>query len=90
MKYWQHVHTFTAVDDRTSLIHEHIEYCHHGGVRGVLTSVFLFNWLALMVLFTYRKFITKRKIEGTTLYIWSIAYKVCNRNRFSFLKRLSV
>ena len=55
---WEHTHTFRALSDRQTEIHEHIEYEHHAGLRGVLTRV-LFSPLNLRLMFAYRKLATR-------------------------------
>lgn len=55
---WQHTHRFTAVSATITKIHEHIEYAHHDGVRGLFTRL-LFAKPALFMLFTARKLITR-------------------------------
>lgn len=59
MKYWKHTHTLTAIDDNTSEVHDHIEYEHHTGLRG-LWSRLLFPRIALFTLFRYRRWVTQR------------------------------
>jgi ligand-binding SRPBCC domain-containing protein len=66
LKRWQHQHRFSAIDEETTLVSEHIEYEHDAGWRG-LWSRLLFSKLGLYMLFTARKIITRRslaKIEG--------------------------
>jgi ligand-binding SRPBCC domain-containing protein len=58
MAFWQHTHTFEAIDDNMTRIHEQIIYEHPTGWRGLLTRV-LFGRLGLMSLFTYRKWATR-------------------------------
>ena len=55
---WQHTHQFKAVDANTSRVNDHIEYEHYGGWRGLVTYL-LFNPLALYLLFTGRKWLTR-------------------------------
>ncbi|MFZ9091712.1 MAG: SRPBCC family protein [Planctomycetaceae bacterium] len=59
MKEWAHCHTFRALDDSTTEVHEHIEFEHHGGLRG-LWSRLLFPKPALFMLFCWRAFATRR------------------------------
>lgn len=61
MKLWRHTHTFHAIDEYTTTVHEHIEYAHPAGLKGLLTRL-LFNRPGLTFLFTYRKFITRYKV----------------------------
>lgn len=60
MKYWKHTHTLTAVDNKTSEVHDHIEYEHDSGLRG-LWSRLLFPRAALFMLFRYRRWVTQRE-----------------------------
>ncbi len=62
MKSWVHCHTFTALDEQTTEVHEHVEFEHFGGLKG-LWSRLLFPHPALFVLFTIRKMITRRQIR---------------------------
>lgn len=59
---WQHTHTFTAVSPAATHIHEHIDYSHHDGRRGLLSHV-LFAKPGLYLLFTARQFITRWHLE---------------------------
>ena len=60
---WEHTHTFTATSDATTEIHEHIEFEHKSGFWGLVTR-FLFARPNLLVMFGYRKWVTKRALEG--------------------------
>lgn len=62
MKHWAHTHTFRALDDQTTEVHEHIEFQHDGGLRG-LWSRLLFPKPALFALFTIRKMITRKQVK---------------------------
>ncbi len=62
MKSWVHCHTFTAIDDHTTEVHEHITFEHFRGWRG-LWSRMLFPPPALVLLFTIRKMITRREVR---------------------------
>lgn len=62
MASWEHTHRFEVVDKDTTQIHEHIEYQYHSGWRG-LASRILFSPLGLTVLFTYRKWVTRRALS---------------------------
>jgi ligand-binding SRPBCC domain-containing protein len=55
---WEHTHTFSPVSDSVTEIHEHIEYEHKRGVWGIVTR-FLFAYPNLIVMFTYRKWVTR-------------------------------
>lgn len=56
---WEHTHTFTAIDDSTTRIDEHIEYEHQSGFWGLVTRL-LFSWPNLFFMFSYRKWVTQR------------------------------
>ena len=58
LKFWQHTHRFTALDEKTTQIRERVEYEFHLGWRGLLPRI-LFGRLGLMALFTYRKLATR-------------------------------
>jgi len=58
---WEHTHTFTAVDPQTTRIHEHVDYEHARGFWGLVTR-FLFAKPNLLVMFAYRKWVTKRHL----------------------------
>jgi ligand-binding SRPBCC domain-containing protein len=64
MKSWKHTHRFTAIDANSSEVHEHIEFEHHRGIRG-LWSRLLFPRAALYALFTYRSWVTRRAVRRT-------------------------
>lgn len=58
LRYWQHTHTFSALDPQTTQISETIEYEHPQGWRGLLTRL-LYSPIALRVLFFYRQWSTR-------------------------------
>lgn len=62
MKFWQHTHRFTALGPTETEVHEHIEFEHHSGLRG-LWSRMLFPRPALYLLFTWRAFVTRRAVR---------------------------
>ena len=62
LKRWRHTHSFTAESSDVTRVKEHIEYEHHGGVRGLFTRL-MFGRLGLLALFTARKFVTRRALE---------------------------
>jgi ligand-binding SRPBCC domain-containing protein len=62
MKFWQHTHRFTSIDEQTTEVHEHIEFEHDRGLRG-LWSRMLFPRPGLISLFSIRKRITRREIR---------------------------
>ena len=59
MKSWKHRHSFSAIDANSTQVHEHIEFEHFPGLRG-LRSRLLFHRPALWTLFSMRKRITRR------------------------------
>ncbi len=61
LKSWSHTHTFTAVSETVTEIHEHIEYEYQGGWRGLVNRL-MFGKPGLMGLFTARKMITRRQL----------------------------
>ncbi len=61
MKSWVHTHTFTAIGDTETEVHEHIEFEHFGGLKGVWSRL-LFPPVGLNVLFGIRKRITRREV----------------------------
>ncbi|HIF00674.1 MAG: hypothetical protein ABGZ23_21735 [Fuerstiella sp.] len=62
MKSWIHTHSFAATDENTTEVHEHVEFEHFGGLRGIRSRI-LFPQFALLALFTMRKLITRREIS---------------------------
>ncbi len=62
MRRWVHTHRFTPIDDNRTAIHEHVEYEHGTGLRGVQTRV-VFSPPALRAMFAWRRFVTKRSLE---------------------------
>lgn len=65
LKSWQHTHKFTAVSPTTTEIHEHIDYEHPDGIRGILTRL-AFGKPGLYGLFTARKLITRYHLNLPT------------------------
>ncbi len=61
MKFWKHTHRFRPLDEATTEVHEHIEYQHFGGLRGVWSRL-LFPRPGLKALFNIRKQITRREV----------------------------
>lgn len=61
MKYWKHRHSFNEIDADTTEVHEHIEFEHYSGLRG-LQSRLLFPKPALWSLFAVRRWKTRRVI----------------------------
>ena len=60
---WAHTHTFSAETPTTTCVHEHIEYTHPAGWRGLLTRA-MFGHLGLVGLFQYRKLITRWSLRS--------------------------
>lgn len=59
---WVHTHTFTPLGAETTRVNEHIEFEHKPGFRGLVTRL-LFARPNLYVMFTYRKWITRRVLR---------------------------
>jgi ligand-binding SRPBCC domain-containing protein len=62
MKHWTHTHTYTDLGDGRVQVKDHIEYEHHGGLRGLLSRL-LFAPIGLRFLFFYRELATRRAVE---------------------------
>lgn len=58
LRRWVHTHRFTAVSANVTRVHEHIEYEHDSGWRGLFSRL-LFARPGLFFLFTARKFLTR-------------------------------
>ncbi len=65
LRHWEHTHRFTAVTPQTTLVHEHIAYAHHHGLRGLLSRL-LFAKPGLYLLFTARKLLTRWHLRHAT------------------------
>ena len=63
LAYWRHRHAFEAAGPRVTEIHEHIDYAHKAGWRGLFSRM-LFNPLALQFLFAYRRWATRRALRS--------------------------
>lgn len=61
LQFWQHTHRFRPLSPTLTEVHEHIEYAHHAGRRGLLTRL-LFSRPGLYGLFTARKLLTRRHL----------------------------
>ena len=61
-KKWEHTHTFTAAAEDLTEVSEHIEYEHKPGFWGLVTRV-LFARPNLYLMFTYRKWMTRRYLR---------------------------
>ena len=62
MKYWRHTHRLNVVSPQVTEVHEHIEFEHYSGLRGVWSRI-LFPRIALIILFTYRRWATRRAVR---------------------------
>lgn len=62
LRRWRHTHRFTAVDERTTRVDEHIEYEHHAGLKALFSRL-LFSRPALSFLFTARMLITRKQVK---------------------------
>lgn len=62
---WEHTHRFTAIDETTTEVSEHIEFEHKPGIRGLISRL-LFCYPNLMFLFTYRRWATRRALQAKT------------------------
>lgn len=62
MKSWVHTHRFSAISETKTEVHEHIDFEHHRGIRG-LWSRMLFPKPGLYALFTIRRTITRREVR---------------------------
>ncbi len=58
LKHWQHSHHFEAVNERQTLVKEHIEYAYRGGLKGIFSRL-MFNRAGLFILFSARKWLTR-------------------------------
>ena len=55
---WEHTHTFSPLTESTTRITEHIEFEHQAGRQGLITRS-LFAKPNLLIMFTYRKLVTR-------------------------------
>lgn len=58
-KKWEHTHSFVPVSENLTEIREHIEFEHKRGGWGLVTRL-LFSRPNLLVMFGYRRWITRR------------------------------
>ena len=65
-KKWEHTHTFTVAAEDITGVSEHIEYEHKRGFWGLVTRV-LFARPNLYLMFTYRKWMTRRYLRRRAL-----------------------
>lgn len=63
LKSWRHTHRFSALDSTSTQVHEHIEYQHDSGLRGLFSRL-LFSTIGLRILFAYRRWITRRALRS--------------------------
>jgi ligand-binding SRPBCC domain-containing protein len=61
-KRWVHRHTFMAGGEGQTLVSDTVDYEHYPGWRGLLTRL-LFSPPGLFMTFTYRKWVTRRRVE---------------------------
>ena len=61
---WEHTHSFIEQGANLTQIREHIEYEHKPGLWGVVTRL-LFARPNLLLMFTYRKLVTRRVLKST-------------------------
>ncbi|MCP4191305.1 MAG: hypothetical protein GY768_11840 [Planctomycetaceae bacterium] len=59
---WEHTHSFISKGSNLTEIREHIEYSHKSGLGGLVTR-FLFARPNLLLMFTYRKLVTRRALQ---------------------------
>ncbi len=59
---WEHTHTFVPLAENLTEVREHIEFEHFPGLSGVFTRG-LFARPNLLAMFTYRCWITRRRIR---------------------------
>lgn len=62
MKFWKHTHRFRRISPDLTEVHEHIEFEHDPGLRGLWSRI-LFPRPALIALFTYRRWATRRAVR---------------------------
>lgn len=62
MKFWKHTHRFSSISPDMTEVHEHIEFEHHSGLRGLWSRI-LFPRPALIVLFSFRRWATRRAVK---------------------------
>ncbi len=63
LRRWRHTHRFEPVDETTTRVTEYVEYDHADGLSGAFTRL-LFAPAALRGLFGYRRWVTRRALEG--------------------------
>ena len=65
MKSWKHTHRFNRITQEITEVDEHIDFAHHPGLRGLWSRI-LFPRAALVALFTYRRWATRRGVRQFT------------------------
>ena len=60
---WEHTHSFVPLSDAMTEIREHIEFEHKRGPWGLVTRA-LFSRPNLLLMFAYRRWITRRHLQG--------------------------
>jgi len=65
MKFWKHTHRFNRISPDITEVHEHIEFEHYPGLRGLWSRI-LFPRPALITLFAYRRWATRRAVRRAT------------------------
>jgi ligand-binding SRPBCC domain-containing protein len=59
---WEHTHSFVPLSADVTEVREHIEFEHKRGLWGLVTRV-LFSRPNLLLMFAYRKFVTRRHLR---------------------------
>lgn len=62
LRSWRHTHRFEPGAEGRTTVHDHVEYEHHGGLRGLWTRL-NFNRVSLGLLFWYRALVTRRALR---------------------------
>lgn len=70
---WRHTHRFTSMSENMTLVTEQIHYSYREGLSGFLSKV-IFNRGSLFVLFSARKWLTRRyiyrNINSQSNHVW--------------------
>lgn len=59
---WEHTHSFVPLSADVTEVREHIEFEHKRGFWGLVTRI-LFSRPNLLLMFAYRKFVTRRQLR---------------------------
>ena len=59
---WEHTHSFVPLSEGLTEIREHIEFEHKPGLWGLVTRV-LFSRPNLLLMFGYRRWVTRRALQ---------------------------